>query len=43
MSQGAKDGGANMSMDVRYVAVPWMARSDECPWLGGIPQRARQG
>jgi len=41
--QGAREGGAVMSMDERYVAVPWMARSDACPWMNGIPQGAREG
>ena len=43
MSQGARDGGANMFMDERYVAVPWMARSGACPWKDGISQGAEDG
>ena len=29
--------------DVRYVAVPWMAESDACPWMYGMSQGARDG
>ena len=27
--------GAAHVQDVRYVAVPWMAGSDACPWVDG--------
>ena len=32
-----------MSMDVRYVAVPWMAKSDACPWMSGHDYVMAQG
>jgi hypothetical protein len=31
-----------MFMDERYVAVPWMAKSDACSWMNGILQGARK-
>ena len=41
---GAMDGKEQrMSKDVRYVAVPWMAKSNACPWMDGMSQRAREG
>ncbi len=28
--------------DVRYVAVPWMAKSNACPWMDGLKIAPRQ-
>ena len=28
--------------DVRYVAVPWMAKSNACPWMDGLKITPRQ-